>query len=121
MFVIIKTRMHERDNAQQKKDDPKNHEEAFHDANIIIIGPFVTADVFRHTPTPDGRRGSADFYSGAGNGLRTSCGGNSSSSSGSSGFLRGFRGGGSLAAALGLWRRGGGFTDELGHHDAGNE
>src|SRR5580692_12325438 len=103
MFVIVKVRMHERDNTQQEKDDPKNHGEAFHNANTTTIGPFVNADVFlRHTPAPDWRRGTADFQSGAGKKLRTACGSGSSSSSG---FLGGLRGGGSLAAALGLRRR----------------
>jgi hypothetical protein len=54
--------------------------------------------------------------------LRAACGGNSSSSGSSgSGFFGGFCGRGGLAAALGLRRRGGCFTDEFGHHNAGNE
>ncbi len=61
MFVIIKTRMHERDNSEHEEDDPKNHGEAFHNANIIIVSLSVAADVFEHTPAPDRRRGSADF------------------------------------------------------------
>jgi hypothetical protein len=58
-----------------------------------------------------------NFKSEARKELRTACG----SSSSSSGFLGGLRGGGSLAAALGLRRSGGRFTDQLCHHDAGNE
>lgn len=47
--------------------------------------------------------------------LGTACGGSSS------GFLGGFRGGGSLAAALGFWRSRRRLTDQLGRHDTGNE
>jgi hypothetical protein len=49
MLVIIKIRMHERDNSQKKEDDSKNYGEAFHNANTNIIGPLVTADVFEPT------------------------------------------------------------------------
>ena len=61
MFVIVKTRMRERDNAEHEQDDPKNHDETFHSENIIIVSLLVAVDVFEHTPAPEWRRGSADF------------------------------------------------------------
>src|SRR6266436_4528741 len=44
-----------------------------------------------------------------------------SGGSGSSGLLRGFRGSGGFAAALGLGRNSRGFADQFRGHDAGDE
>src|SRR5580704_9613306 len=71
-----------------------------------------------HTPSPDWQRGGVNFKSEERKELRVTCGGSSCSSSG---LFRGLRCSGSFAAALGLRRGGGRFTDQLCHHDAGNE
>src|ERR1051325_9185318 len=110
-FVVSEMRMDKADRAREHQEDAKHQDESLHELKPYHRWERKRECLKIETPLRFERhRGVFERDEN----LRARSGS-------SSGLLRGFRGRGGLAAALGLGWNGGRFADELSGHDAGDK